>query len=239
MFKAMERFFSEPIVVVVLVPSILAFIFYKLGKEKTGLVHELLSYHTLLTRRLILDKELTIHYGDEKVTDLSVSFFLLKNTGNKAIKKEDFDRPFKFILSKCRILGVATHNKNRKTITPILKHEGNEVIVEPMLLNPSDEFVIKVLAANEEGQITYTVDFRIVGVPFATNNENVVKKVRVSFIFIILSGIITTLLLKVFKAPEQWVNLNSALHVVAFMTAEIRSMVNDSKNSKRKRAYRQ
>jgi hypothetical protein len=90
---------------------------------------------------------------------VSVSF---RNTGNRTIRKEDFDGPFliQFPVGSVMLDEPTLGERDPKTLTPLLSDTGTGVTVEPLILNGGDRFEVSFLIKGTADQEP-TVSVRI------------------------------------------------------------------------------
>jgi len=93
----------------------------------------------------------------------------LRNSGNVAIKREDFERPVALVLGEgVEVLTMNTPHVKPPELDPeitagVVGFEGSmRVQLEPLLLNPGDEVTVQVLVSDFAGEPD--LDYRIVGI---------------------------------------------------------------------------
>ncbi len=116
---------------------------------------------------------LIVSYKERKVKELYHISFVIKNTGKKPIKGEDFISPIKIFLNDYNaILEVRIGEKTPKDMNVTLKYneKNGEILSKSVLLNPSDQYSISILT--ESKNLNFKAMGRITGVKNIITKKN-------------------------------------------------------------------
>lgn len=126
----------------------LGFTYKQLNKKSLG--YSVISKSNILAVPTRFKNKLEIKYNQEIINSLYVVNIILRNTGNMAIKPDDFQEFIKISggdNKKIISCNVTKTNPKRLDVRLALKNDekGNYVIIEPLLLNSKDSFQIQFL----------------------------------------------------------------------------------------------
>ncbi len=149
--------------------------------------------------------ELDIIYNGKKVKKLFSTKFILENTGNKSIKKENFVSPI-LLEFEDNILGVIYNAVDPKSLEgSIYIHNDNNknITFKIPLLNPKDKIFFSVLSESEK--VIPKVNARIEGISDIilvntkdTNSDDKLFAVKIKYGIMFLIFIFTTLISIIF-----------------------------------------
>ena len=165
-------------VIFALLAVIVSIVIYRLQRQNKELAFGVLAEHHLLGVSDELANRVRITFDNRPVENIKLLVFALKNSGNKAVKVEDFIRP----------ITISLGNEAKLLSFECIKESSNEDMLEisPILLNSGDYFLIQVLASVEKAKIEQ--DIRIVGVSSFVN-LSVKQRQNTSF----LNGLVPSL----------------------------------------------
>jgi hypothetical protein len=103
--------------------------------------------------------------------DVSLVIIEVANTGNEAIKREDFDTPLTFSFGPgSEVLSAQLLGTTPPDLGAVINIVGNQVSLSPLLLNQRDELAAEVILSTTANAITHTC--RVVGIPNVRNVTN-------------------------------------------------------------------
>lgn len=112
------------------------------SKSNLTLVH--LSTTKLVEKKASVNG-LEILYNNNKINNLSKLSFKLKNSGNKAIVKDDLIDNIEVILKKGRILSSSVDKTVPSNINILFETKNNKISLSFKLLNPNDAIYFSIL----------------------------------------------------------------------------------------------
>jgi hypothetical protein len=131
-------------------------LFYLLDKKRKEISYEILSNIPLLSvQKDIIDK-LQVFYYNKPVDSVRVLNIKICNTGNVAIKSEDFDQSNPIELDfgqKSRLLDVEVLGTSPQNLRSRIKLSVDQrsIKLEPLLLNAKDYLKLKILISESSG----------------------------------------------------------------------------------------
>jgi len=107
-------------------------------------------------------------YEGQPVANLALFQVKVENSGNQAIREEDYARPIKFVFPpQSEIVEAEILESSPPSIGMTVQKEQNIVIFSPVLLNEKDQaiarFLVSNMPSNDSAQL-FSVDARIAGV---------------------------------------------------------------------------
>jgi hypothetical protein len=113
-------------------------------------------------------EEITILYGDQAITNLSLFQVKVENNGTQTIREEDYVRPVEFVFPpQAEIVEAVVLESVPQSIGMTVQKEQNTAILSPVLLNEEDRVIIRMLVSNmptNGGAQLFNIDARIAGV---------------------------------------------------------------------------
>lgn len=123
----------------------------------------LLTKHHLLGVSDELADRVRVTFDDVSVKNIKLLVFAFKNSGNKAIKKDDFEYPMKvFLGDDAKLLSFDIIKKYPDNLKIDIYPEQEELRICPALLNSGDYFLVQVLASVDSPSVK--LDARIIDV---------------------------------------------------------------------------
>lgn len=153
-------------VITILVSVILALWIYRKQKNKKELSYTLVSSAPIVSVKPDVADRIKIYLDGNAVAQAQLAVFSIKNTGNLAVKREDYDEPIVVEFPACKILDaniLSTHPidllkpENRKTF---FKWQDSTLTLAACLLNRKEELQFSVLV--EGAKVEPKVRARIV-----------------------------------------------------------------------------
>jgi len=136
---------------------------YRRQTARKALACGLLSVRELLSVDEKIAGKLEIRFEDEPVRDVLLLLIGVRNAGNVAILRSDFDNPLHVALPVgAKLLRAETVDQHPSGLGVRLTTTPSSITVEPLLLNPDDSFSIQALVSGQNHEIT--IEARIVGV---------------------------------------------------------------------------
>jgi hypothetical protein len=127
----------------------------------------ILSSTSLVEIERSVAEDIVVLYKGQPVDNLSLVTVKLENTGNQAIREEDYARPIRFIFPEpadiVEVVILETHPSN---IGMTLLKEQNTATLLPVLLNEGDRGIFRFLVVNtplstEDNTPSFRVDARV------------------------------------------------------------------------------
>ena len=117
-----------------------------------------LEYVVTMTRRIlpgrVADDLDVTHHGVE-VADPALSVVRIVNTGDRAIRREDFETDLTVTYDGVRELVSASWSATRPDdLRPGIGIEGNRVLISPQVINPGDMLELQVLSAGPPSAVS-------------------------------------------------------------------------------------
>lgn len=117
--------------------------------------------------------DLTIFYKREPADNVVLLQVKLENTGNRAIRVEDFSTPLKFVFGEdVRVLDAAVVETVPENLGMVIDVVDNVGMVLPLLLNKADRAILRFLvdsgsdlSATSGDELGFQVNARIVDIP--------------------------------------------------------------------------
>jgi hypothetical protein len=120
-----------------------------------------------------VEDRITVHYDNDRVTDVRLLNLRVENTGHGEITATHFGEPFSVALGEdARILGQPTVVATTPLdLLPEVSIEGASILIAPLLLNEGDYFEISALVSNlgTDGHLRA----RIAGIAALTNMDTI------------------------------------------------------------------
>lgn len=171
-----------------------------------------LNYSQKLITKNTKDDSFKIMYNDKEVTDPYIFSITISNTGDYAIKNEDFKKEFSidFTGSEEIIKASIIEARNKDVWDEILGNSiinGSELVFSDFFLNPGESFTMSIITNQNPSGIKY--NSRIEGLPNLTlvntraDKIEELKNNRTIFITVIISVVsIVTVGLVIFSIVE-------------------------------------
>lgn len=130
------------------IPVLLSFI----DKPVKGIAYDYWSYPLADVSTLTEDSSFVVLYNDIEIDSLSSLIFVVHNSGNVPIERENYETNISLTLEGgATILSARTAATFPEEIPTSVRHSGDTITLEALLLNPGDEIRI-------QGLVTGTVD---------------------------------------------------------------------------------
>jgi len=136
-------------------------LYFQWWRNRKRLSYQILSNVLLISAEEEIQDKVEIRYEGEPVQNVHLLVLKLINEGYLPIKKDDFERPVKFIFPGARILTVEKQKSHPENIGVESDYRDDWLRVEPTLFNRKDYVEFKVLLSDYHKT---DVDARIVGV---------------------------------------------------------------------------
>lgn len=147
----------------ILIPIAIAIATYVLNLETRSITYEITKSYQLINPTFIQNKNVSIYYKTRKIENLSLTSIVLKNSGNRPIKRTDFDSDIEIkVENNVHIYEASIINSSPNNIRSEIKTHNNKIIIAPMLLNPNDYITICIYSLDAIDRVQITG--RIVGV---------------------------------------------------------------------------
>lgn len=143
----------------IIVAVVLAF-YFQWWRNRKRLSYEILSDVELVSSERIRDK-IEIRYEGKPVESVHLVVVKLINDGYQPIKKDEFEKPIKFIFRGGKILSAEKETFQPENIATAVFYQDRYVEITPTLFNRKDYVQFKVLL---DGFTEMEIDARIVGV---------------------------------------------------------------------------
>ena len=155
-------------VIFALLAVIVSIVIYRLQRQNKELAFGVLAEHHLLGVSDELANRVRITFDNRPVENIKLLVFALKNSGNKAVKVEDFIRPITISLgNEAKLLSFECIKECPANLNINISSNEDMLEISPILLNSGDYFLIQVLASVEKAKIEQ--DIKIVGVSSFVN----------------------------------------------------------------------
>ncbi len=129
------------------IPALLSFF----DKPDKGLAYEYWSYPLLSVSTLAEDSSFVLLHNDVQIDSLSSLFFIVYNSGNVPIEKDDYETDISLTLGdEISILNARTVSTHPEGIPTNVRYSNSTITLDALLLNPGDEIRI-------QGLVTGTV----------------------------------------------------------------------------------
>lgn len=144
-----------------LVVTVALAIYFQWWRNRKRFSYEIVSNVLLVSAEAEIRDKVEIKYSGETVTNVRLLVIKLINDGYQPIKKEDFEKPIRFMFPEARVLTVERIKAQPWNLNPELGHNPHFVQIDPALFNRKDYFQFKVLLTDYKEM---KVDARIVGI---------------------------------------------------------------------------
>ena len=127
-----------------------------------------LAFGIISSRRLIkasdeVSSRITMQLDGKTVTNLYLIIFALKNSGDQAIVKADFERPLRITFPGGCILSATVTSQFPRNIAAEVESDDHHAQLRPLLLNSGDQVVLQLLVSTTNTEPS--VDIRILDIP--------------------------------------------------------------------------
>lgn len=190
-------------VIAILVGAFVALLVYFKQKNKKELSYTLVSSAPIVSVKPDVADRIKIYLDGNAITQAQLAVFSLKNTGNLAVKREDYDEPIVIEFPQCKILDANILSTRPKDLLKpedqktFFKWGNSTLTLAKCLLNRKEELQFSVLV--EGSEVEPKVRTRIV--------DGVLSKekpaLRLNIVFSILTSFmsIITLLIATVASP--------------------------------------
>lgn len=139
---------------------------YYFQREKIELSVELQGNTSVVQVEKRFAKDISVNYNGQEINSLSVLDISVKNTGNRPIRKADFEDPVHFNYTGLIVPPPEVLNKSPNSLKPSFEKETDGALkLKPLLLNPGDSFSFRTFIIDPKNNETpVAVTGRIVGV---------------------------------------------------------------------------
>lgn len=143
---------------------------YQDGRREISI--DVIEQLPLSRQAALASRGLNVKFGDKVVVDPYVSRITIKNSGNSAITREDFDGPITLTLSDgAVVLTAEVDDKRPADLRVAMAPTEKSVEIAPLLLNPDDEFTIGILSSGSKPNIAGAHHVRNAARPETRLNE--------------------------------------------------------------------
>lgn len=205
------------IVAAVLIPMWI----YRKQRSKKELSYAVVSNAPVVRIKPAIADRIEILLDGKKITDARLAVLSVKNTGNVAVRREDYDEPITIQFPNREILSGDVLSTEPKDLFPtddgttFLSLDGSSVTLKKQLLNPREEIQFSVLFKGKK--VEPNVRARIVGgVLIKVRDEQskmILSRVKSTIAFVL--GIAVTTLIPPTIAALGW--QISTTHVILFL----------------------
>ncbi len=132
------------------------------------LAYEVLSHTPMLDiMTSIVGKRIQINFDGKPVNDISRIVLNIRNSGNKALREEDYIKPITLSFGKAEILDTKILNTTPSSIEPNLKYTSYLINIAPDLLDQGDSILVEVILTGFSNVVDLSV--RVEGMPRILN----------------------------------------------------------------------
>lgn len=151
-----------------LIASIVTIISFTKSKKK-NLTLKLLCNSPILTVNDTYRQKISVTFNGIDVKHVYRFAFVIRNTGNITITKDEFETPLKIVFSNgLKILDINSDAKFPEDIDIDYKIENSSIIIKPFMLNSGEYIVFDIILDNENhdftvlGRIKEVTEFNII-----------------------------------------------------------------------------
>lgn len=120
-----------------------------LEREVKELQVVILASTSLVEVEQSITEDIKVLYKDQPIANLSLVQVKVENSGNQAIREEDYAQPIKFVFpSQAEIVEAVVLESSPPNIGITVQMEQNTAILSPVLLNEEDQVIIRLLVVN-------------------------------------------------------------------------------------------
>jgi hypothetical protein len=141
--------------------ALITLVYFQWWRNRKRLSYEILSNAVLVSAEGEIRDSVEIRFAGQPVTNVRLIIIKLINDGYIPIKKDDFEKPIRFIFSEATILTAEKVKFNPENLGVEIHHHNDWLEITPALFNRKDYAQFKVLLSGYTGM---KVDTRIVGV---------------------------------------------------------------------------
>lgn len=213
-------------VAVITVP--LTYLAYRVQRGKTEIQYVVTANSRLLSRRLI-GAQLKVLMGDEEIPDPSFTQVRLVNSGDRAIRVEDFNTELSLRLSVDQVRSSVVSAARPHDVAPTVVFDKQTVYIKPFLFNPGDMVEIQIISSGIgksitlQGRLTATAFVQRQGLPYPPGSGPEGEMLGFDkFMWFVFSPIVLGGLAGLFIAPllanlsiEKWARISILLIVIA------------------------
>lgn len=145
-----------------IIAIVLASIQLVISIRKRSLSYEIISIVPMIRVNQYINNQVVVLFEGMPVQGIVTVVIRLINSGNEAIRKDDYERRISFSFGESKILNAELLSVNPPSLSASIEFLDNCIYFEPILLNSRDYMKFSVLLAEFEGKIV--PDGRIVGV---------------------------------------------------------------------------
>jgi hypothetical protein len=136
-------------------------VYFQWWRNRKRLSYEIVSNVLLISTEKGIEDKVEIRYEGQVVRNVRLIVIKLINDGYLSIKRDDFEKPIKFIFPGAKILTSEKVKFHPENLGTQMAYRDDWIEMDPTLLNRKDYVQFKVLLSGYEKMI---IDARIVGV---------------------------------------------------------------------------
>ncbi|HYX28957.1 MAG TPA: hypothetical protein VE863_10335 [Pyrinomonadaceae bacterium] len=151
------------VVIGILAVSVAAFglFYFQWWRNRKRLSYEITSDVVLISTEKEIRDKVEVRYEGQPVKNVHLLVVRLINDGYQPIKRDDFEKPIKFLFPKARILTAEKVKYHPKNLATQIHYRDDWLEMDPALFNRRDYIQFKVLLTEYD---VMHIDARIVGV---------------------------------------------------------------------------
>lgn len=140
-----------------------AFWVYWLQTQTKELAFGLLSSRRPLSISDELSSRVTVLLDGKQIGNLHLLIYALKNSGNRAIAQDDWERPFSLSFGADTIVSAEIATQTPMNLGAMIEVKQSQISIVPLLFNPGDQLIIKILVSSRKP--APVTDLRVLDVP--------------------------------------------------------------------------
>jgi hypothetical protein len=141
--------------------TVFGFFYFQWWRNRKKLSYDILSNVVLVSAEKEIDDKIEIFYEGQRIKNVRLLVVKVVNDGYQPIKKDDFERPIRFVFPKGKLLTAERVKFHPENLGTEIGRGHNFVQIDPALFNRRDYVQFKALVNDYEEM---RVDARIVGV---------------------------------------------------------------------------
>ena len=184
-------------------------VLFRLNRKKKGLSYEIVRNNRLFKVDSSLQSRIQVIVDGKPAINVTLVIIDIQNTGNEAIRREDFDVPCRFSFgSGAEVISTRILEAKPRDLAANIAVGDRSITLEPLLLNSGDRLSIEVLLTDSTSAVVQSG--RVVGI---AEIKNIIRKAHRSdytwwAVFLsIASGIAGYFAQRSLSSPNSFLNL--------------------------------
>ena len=169
-----------------IVAIVVSIVLFRLNRKKKGLSYKVVRNDRLFKVNSSLQSRIQVIVDGQPAPNLTLVLIDIQNTGNEAIRREDFDVPCRFSFeTRADVISTRVLESKPRDLAANIAIGDKSITLEPLLLNSGDRLSIEVLLTDPSATVQQSG--RVVGVAEIKNVTGKAHKTDVTWGIVSLS----------------------------------------------------